>query len=198
MNGRSLDGFLSAIQPEIPTALLSGSGMERVSRCASKLPLAAAIYSFGFELRLDEAEPAADLAVAVFPGSSVAAHFRRLGEKGMADCPQAAVLARILAELESPNSFLAGAVGCPMLEYDLIDGGPDRPPGLFLPAADRGGYCNPGVMTAAVAMAAGLEEDANERRAVERIFTALPPPPPADVCSMPASFPAAIRVVCAW
>ena len=174
MDGRSLGGLLSAVRSEIPTALLSGSGLEHLLSCAASFPFAAAIYPFGLELRLDNAEPAADFAIGILPGSSVVTHVRRLAEETGAKDPQAAALAWMLGELERRDSFLARFIGCPILEYDLIDSGPDHPPGLFLPAADEKGYCNPGLMTAAVTAAAGLEEDAGERRAIERIFAALP------------------------
>ena len=176
----TLGWFLDALRPEIPQSLLSGSGLERVLVCASRLPLAAAVFPFGLEIRLDEAEPAADFALAVVPGSSVSAHFRRLGSEAQGAHPQAVALGWLLGELERPDSFLSRVVGLPMLEYDLIESGPNRPPatpGLFLKAADDLGqkaFCNPGVMLAALACAAGMDEDAGERRTVERIFVLLP------------------------
>ncbi len=176
-NRSSLGWFLDTLRPEIPQALVAGSGLERVLRCASTLPLAAAIFPFGLEIRLGEAEPAADLAVAIVPGSSVSAHFRRRGSEAKGSDPQAAALAWLLAQLEEPGSCLSRIVDLPMLEYDLIESGPDRRPGLFLTAAgDPAGkaFRNPGDMLAALARSAGMEEDAGERRTVERIFSLLP------------------------
>ncbi len=144
----SLGWFLEALQPEIPQSLLSGSGLERVLTCASRLPLATAVFPFGLEIRQDEAEPAALGWL--------------LGELERADSFLSRVVDFPMLEYDLINS-------APNLPLDE--------PGLFLAAADDAGrmaFRNPGVMLAALASATGMDEDVGEHRLVERIFALLP------------------------
>ena len=86
----------------------------------------------------------------------------------------------LLGELERPDSSLSRAVGLPMLEYDLIDSGPNASlpttHGLFLTPTERSSeaaFHNPGAMLATLACVAGMVEDAAERRTIEWIFAFL-------------------------
>ena len=61
------------------------------------------------------------------------------------------------------------------LEYDVVGVEGSPAPGVFLRSAADGGYTDPGFLPAAVAAAAGWNEEAPERRGVARVLAALPP-----------------------
>ena len=166
----------------LPRSLLDGPGWETILSCADRMPFSTAYNSFGFEVRLDEPAPHGDLAVSVRPNTATAECFIEAG-KAPGAAPEAVALAGLLRECGRPESFLSRFVAGPILEYDLTDpaSDPSSPPGVYLlsshpedetlPSFHR----NPGVLVASLAAAVGREEDAAERRAVERVFEALPP-----------------------
>ncbi len=127
---------------------------------------------FGFECRLDQGEAAADLLLSVPPAERFADALIR---DGAAAGPQAASLARLLSELRQPRSPFAPVVDLVALEYD-VSGVEDAPaPGVFLRSTAECGYADPGLLTAAVALAAGWKEEPRERDTVARVLAALPP-----------------------
>ncbi len=122
---------------------------------------------FGFECSLDDPEASADLLVTLFPKTGLADALVRGGASG-----SPATLARFLSEWQQSDSPFAAAIDLMALEYDIagITGVPA--PGFFLYSAD--GHVDPGLLTAAVARAAGWDEEPSERSGAARILAALP------------------------
>ena len=127
---------------------------------------------FGFECRLDHGEASADLLLSVPPAGRFA---DALVRDGAAAGPRAAALARLLSELRPPRLPFAPVVDLAALEYD-VTGVEDAPaPGVFLHSTAQSGYADPRLLTAAIALAAGWNEQPCERNAVARVLAALPP-----------------------
>jgi len=165
-------GVLSLVRAVLPETLIDGNGWERLAARVCGLPSPAADAAFGFEVRLAEQEASADLLLTVARDSRIA---DALVRKGASGDPGAASLARVLSEVARPGSPLAPAVDLVALEYDIVGVAGSPAPGVFLRSAAAEGYLDPGLLTAATAMAAGWAEDASERNAVARIAAALPP-----------------------
>ena len=168
--------ILSGLRPALPAALLDGAGWERMLAHVADLPAAAA-RTFGFELRLAEAEPSADLALSVVPGTPAAELYLQAGEAAGRH-PVEGRLARCIGEMGHAGSPLARHAGGAFLGYDVATGGPGSLPGIYLAlrpeAAEHRGVAV-GAVAAALADIAGWPADARERRAVERASGALPP-----------------------
>ena len=167
--------ILSRLRGLIPLALLDDSAWDRLLDRTGDLPINAARF-FGFEFRLGDPVPAADLIVRVPPRSPLAEHYIRQGEAAEPSSA-AASLGRYLTELQVGRS---GRLFDLALEYDIaeVPHGHYPPPGVFLKlpsAAAAKGVVPPDTMTAALAAAVGWTGDAGERRVVERVFYALPP-----------------------
>ena len=166
---------LLGLRDLIPLALLDGPAWDRLLDRTGDLPINVARF-FGFEFRLGDPVPAADVIVRVPPRSPLAEHYIRQGEAAEPSSP-AAALARYLTELRVGRS---GNLFDLALEYDIaeVPQGHYPAPGVFLKlpsaAAAKGGG-QPDTMTAALAAAVGWTGDAGERQAVERVFYALPP-----------------------
>ena len=160
------------VRSVLPAALVDEHGWKRLAARAGHLPPSAADALFGFECRLDRREASADLVLTVPPDARFAAALVRVGaESG----PRAAALARLLAALRQPGSSFARAVDLVMLEYDVAGVEHAPAPGLFLRSRAESGYADPRVPTAAIALAAGWNEDPRERNEVARVLAALPP-----------------------
>ena len=167
----SFADILGLVRCVLPEALVDDRGWKRLAARAGRLPSSAAGAMFGFECRLDDPEASADLLLSVPRDAPFAGALVRDGRRGG---PKAVALARFLSELQRPGSPLGAAIGLVALEYDVA-GLKDFPaPGVFLCSAAKSGYADPGLLTAALALAAGRNEDKSERRGIERILAALP------------------------
>ena len=167
-----------------PPSLLGDAGWERLRGRARGLPRAVLDVHFGFEFRLGEPNPAADLAVVVLPVSELAQHYVREGRRAEPGSPAAALGAALQGQIANPDSYFAQSVAGTVLEYDLAEavGPPAAPPGIFLtptrgaPAA-RTGFHEHGDaagLLAALADAAGWSGHDEDLPMVERILAALP------------------------
>ena len=159
----------------IPLALLNGPAWDRLLDRTGDLPINAARF-FGFEFRLGDPIPAADFIVQIPPKSPLAEHYIRQG-KAAEPSSAAASFSRYLTELQVGDSGDSVDLA---LEYDIaeVSHGQHPAPGVFLkllPGAEAGDVVRLGTGTAGLAAAVGWTGDAGERRAVERVFNALPP-----------------------
>lgn len=176
----SVGEMLEQFRNRIPSVLVDGPGWDRLLARARTLPVSLATSGFGFELRLHEREPRADLGLPVYGGSSSAAHFEEWCRSRPEDSSATALL-RLQRELGRHKSALRRIAGTKlMLEYDVDPAGagafPD--PGIFLAPAGDGGIREPGdlgAMADAVAVANGRQPNIAERRQAERLFLAMPP-----------------------
>lgn len=156
----------------LPEALVDGHGWARLAARAGRLPATAADAMFGFECRLDRREAQADLLLSVLPQAGFADAL--IGED-IAAVPRASSLARLLSALRQPRSAVATAVDLVALEYDVADTADAQAPGVFLRSTAESGYADSGLLTAAIALAAGWNEDPCVRDGVARVLAALPP-----------------------
>ena len=119
MNEGSFGGFLAGLRSLFPSALVDGSGWERLLALAHRLPVHMADHRFGFEFDLCDPDPAADFCVVPSPGSPLAEFYVRQGEPAPPESAEAA-LGRFLAEqADDPQAPLAVGGGGVILEYDL-------------------------------------------------------------------------------
>ncbi len=175
----SVGELLEQFKGRIPAALIDGAGWNRLVERANSLPISLATSGFGFEFRLHEAEPSADLGVALFQGSPSAMHFKQWAQSQPEDSYAAAVV-DLLREMERDRISLHGIAHAKLLlEYD-IDPEPFPDPGIFLyPSADLPGEVQTtedlSDITDAVVGACGWAPDTDERRHAERLFEAKPP-----------------------
>ena len=164
----------------VPPALLDGPGWDRVLACVAELPDAGPPAThLGYEFRLGEDTPAADLSLAVSPGTPLGRHFIRRGEAAHPGS-EAAALARHLVSLEQADSPLRRCIAGTMLEYDLAEtaAGPLPEPGVFLRIRVSAEYLSHDRRhspLAALADAVGWPDDGELRRSVARALAALPP-----------------------
>ena len=167
----SFADIVGLVRRVLPEGLVDDRGWERLAARAERLPSSAAGAMFGFEFRLDDPEASADLLLSVPRNTPFAGALVRDAAAGG---PKAVALARFLSEWQRPGSALGATVGLVALEYDIA-GRKDFPaPGVFLCSAAESGYAAPGLLTAALALAADRNEDKSERRGIERILAALP------------------------
>ena len=129
-----LEGCRSLFPPE----LLDSGGWQRLLDRARRLPRSVLDAHFGFEFRLGEPSPDADLFVVVSPGSDLSRHYMREGARAEPGAPPAAkaaaaaLAAGLREQAEDPDSYLARSVHSVVLEYDLAGLAPGRlppPPG---------------------------------------------------------------------
>ena len=176
---------LAGCRSLFPPALVGASGWERLLERARRLPRCVADYHFGFEFRLGESNPAADLFVVVVPASGLARHYLREGARAEPGSPAAALAAGLREQTENPDSYLARGVLGMVLEYDLAEVEPGRPPpapGIFFtPRNSAPGaraefleHGDPAGLLAALAVTAGWSSYEDEIPSVERILAALP------------------------
>lgn len=196
----SVGELLEQFKSRVPAVLIDGRGWDRLVERADGLPISLATSGFGFELRLHEAEPRADLGLALFHGSRSAAHFEAWSRSRPEDASAAAV-ARLLQDMGRKEAALYGAKL--LLEYDVdpAHSGPFPDPGVFLyPTADAvpgpGSAWTPDelcIVADRVAAACGRGPDRAERRHAERLFE-TPRPPGAQVAGLGA-FPDRARAL---
>ena len=176
---------LAGCRSLFPPALLGASGWERLLERARRLPRCVADQHFGFEFRLGASSPAADLFVVVVPASELARHYVREGTRAEPGSPAAALAAGLREQTANPDSYLARGVAGMVLEYDLAEVEPGRPPpapGIFLtPRYDAPGsraefheHGDPADMLAALAVTAGWSSYEDDIPRVERILASLP------------------------
>ncbi len=180
----SVGELLVQFKSRIPPALIDGAGWDRLIERSSGLPISLATPGFGFELRLHEAEPRADLGLALFHGSRSVAHFEEWSRSRSEDVSAKAVVG-LLKEMGRKGAALHRIADMKlMLEYDIDPAhpGPFPDPGLFLYPAD-GLLTDPGsahesealgVMVDAVSAACGWAPDSAERRHAQKLFLAIP------------------------
>ena len=139
--GRLANSFgeiLRLLKPQIPAALLDGSGWDRIVTRADSLSPLFMDAPFGFELRLDNQRPEGDLLVCV-PSSPTAS--KQLAEQE----PQAYsrnssghLLKTLLSDREDPSHDEADRYFSIILEYDVIGTILEKyhSPGVFLSVID--------------------------------------------------------------
>ena len=180
-----LEGCRSLFPPE----LLDSGGWQRLLDQARRLPRSVLDAHFGFEFRLGEPSPDADLFVVVPLGSDLSRHYMREGARAEPGAPPAMRAAALAAgfreQAGDPDSYLARSVSGVVLEYDLAGlapGRPSPPPGVFLSpqglvSGPRGVFVehrDPAGLLAALAVIVGWNGHEEMQGAVERIFAALP------------------------
>ena len=168
----SLADILLLVRTLLPDALIDDRGWDRLLARTERLPPSAADAMFGFECRLDHAEASADLLLSVRPDTPFGGwlfHSAALGG------PKTASLARLLCEMRRQGSPMGAAIDLVALEYDMTDADELTVPGVFLRSAAESGHADAGVLTGAIALAAGWSEKMTERNGVTRILAALPP-----------------------
>ena len=144
--------LLSGLRPLFPPALLSGSGFERVLSIADGLPAIAAGH-MGFEVRLDDPAPAADVCAALYPRGPFADWLASTGADAPAGTSRAA-LACLAERYTRGTAAWARISRLVIFEYDALDSPPaDRLPGVFL-ILDTPVAITPRVARGAVAAAA--------------------------------------------
>ena len=156
----------------LPAALVDDRGWMRLVARVGNLPPSAADAMFGFECRLDHREASADLLLSVPPDAAFADSLIRTGA---ADGRRTASLSRLLSALKEKGSPFAPVVDLLALEFDVAGVEHAPAPGVFLRSTAESGYADPWLLTAAISVAAGWNEDPCERNAVGRVLAALPP-----------------------
>lgn len=137
--------LLAAFHPILPRALVDGNGWGNIINCAGKFPASVALATFGFEFRLENPEPVADLFLSGPIESDVAGYMRKL-KTGNRSIEQSILLAPesgAAAELAIDQPHIPGGY---ILEFDLIeDPSALRQPGIFLilPRNSPDGYRDP-------------------------------------------------------
>ena len=176
----SLAALLVGLRPLCPPALLSGAGWDRLLAGCRALPAVVAGY-MGFEFRLGQAGPAADLCAALYPGGPLAGHLAARGHAAPRGSPEA-LLGSFAAAFTAREAPWARRTRLALLEYDLARAAPSAPglPGVFLtfqepapsraegPAADLADIVVDGLPAAV-----GLPPFRAARRGVDRVFGAL-------------------------
>lgn len=179
----SLGELLEQIKGLFSPLLIRGGEWERLVDCAGTLPPTLAAFPLWLGFPLDELRAGAELCVSLVGGTQSAAFFEN---KGRAADPSTAGIAFLLGQTRPEDSPLRRVVGDRvLLEYDVDPGQRHKPqdPGIFLYpirptlAGDRAGerlqYL--GVALDAMTAAVGWEQDAAERRQVERAYLAMKP-----------------------
>ncbi len=178
----SLGELLDRLRNLIPSALIGEREWDELIGRARELPSTLAAFPFGFELRLNERRPRADLGVSVVGGTTLAEFFQQkaLSEGGDSS---ASGIAELLSETDSEESALREVVGRKMmLEFDIGLPPGDSPPnpGIFLRPSERPivgdgaeqRIRDMNVVLDSLVSAAGWMPDAAERQQVERLHRA--------------------------
>ena len=165
----------------MPSALLDRAGWDRITRRVGHLPALAVARRAGFEMRLSDPAPAADVVVALGTGGELFSHYRDRGRTA-ATGPTAS-LGRFLGEVSRrPDDWrwLRGV----MLEYDVakIPSGARRAPGVFLglrpgigSETRLGGRPVAEVLAECLAGVAGWDRDPDECRVLANAVASIPP-----------------------
>ena len=187
----SFADVLRGLRPLMPASLLDGEGWTRLLERTAELPASSSAF-FGFEFRLGDPDPSADLCVPVASDVAAAAtlevpvarHFIRQARSGARLPPSRAALARCIAGFGRADSALARWAQSVLLEYDVaaVSAGSRSRPGIFFALRRKPGPSGHDVQDAArrdiagtLANACGWTADSTEQREVERVFDALPP-----------------------
>ena len=187
---RSFADVLRGLRPLFSTSLLDGKGWTGLLERAAELPAAAAVF-FGFEFRLGDADPAADLCVPVAsdvaePATrelAVARRFIADARRGALPRISRAALAQCISGFGRPDSALARWAQGVLLEYDVIGAraGGGGTPGIYFAVRREPGPSGSNVQESArrnivrtLSDACGWPADPAEQREVERVFDVLP------------------------
>lgn len=179
----SFGAALAGMRSLFPDALFGGVHWRRLLDRAASLPAGTMEHSFGFEIRLNSPEPAADLCVVASPGSELAAWVAGGQATDVAAngslAPEAA-LAACLREIAAPGTFANRAVrhALTMLEYDVVDVPARRspPPGVFWSLNPGIGAGDSAAVSSMLALAAGsTAPDARAAKHVRAIYNAVEP-----------------------
>ena len=186
----SFADVLRGLRPLIPSSLLDGEGWLRLLERVEELPAVAAAL-FGFEFRLGDPDPSADVCVPltsdVAAASSleypVARRFIREARSGAPLQPSRVALVGCISGFGRADSVLASWAKGVLLEYDVAapPAGSRRTPGIFFALRKKRGASGRDVQNTArrhiagtLANACGWIPDLAEQREVERAFDALP------------------------
>ncbi len=186
----SFADILRELRPLFPAPLLGGEGWARLLERAADLPAAAAAF-FGFEFRLGDADPAADVCVPVASDigaaaaleAPVARRFIREARGGAGLQPSRAALARCIGGFGRADSALARWAEGALLEYDVAapGAGGRGTPGIYFRLRRSPGPSGHDVQASArrdiartLAAASGWRADPAEQHEVERAVDALP------------------------
>ena len=192
----------------IPRSLLDGPWWDRLLARVGHLPGWTAASGAGFEFRLSDPVPAADFLVAIMPGEPLVRHYAesaRDAPPGSARAALGRVMDRLVQpEAEAPDTRPDWLIRV-MLEYDIRKTDPtgSSDPGVFFklrspsrPGEQGSGPLTPGALARAMSAAVGRNDHAEERRAVERVFAALPARATVgEMGAMPDREPRAIRLI---
>ena len=194
----SLADLLRPLRKIFAPALLADDGWNRLISCAETLPFSVSENTFGFEFRLAEPQPNADLCVMANPRSNFAKH-----------CITAGIHAGFFRAQTDSETFFHREVANAILEYDISETLNDAhinmsQPGIFLvPKIPVGEsyprHTDPTALTAALIEVAGWHDDADELRMMKRIFDLLAKIKSSAHISqagvLPSRTPRALRVV---
>lgn len=186
----SFADVLRELQPLFPASLLAGAGWTRLLERVTELPAAAAAY-FGFEFRLGDPDPSADVCVPVAWNiaataareTPVARRFIREAHRRACPRPSRTALARCIGGFGRADSALARWAEGALLEYDVgARGGVGRStPGIYFRLRRGPGPSGHDVKDSArrhvartLANASGWTADFAEQREVERAVDAVP------------------------
>ena len=186
----SFADVLRGLRPLFPSALIDGEGWLRLLERVAELPAAATAF-FGFEFRLGDPDPSADVCVPLTSDVAAAAsleypvarRFVREARSGAPLQPSRAALARCISEFGRADSVLASWAQGVLLEYDVaaLPAGSRRTPGIFFALRKERGASGRDVQNTArrdiartLANACGWSADPAAQREVERAFDALP------------------------
>ena len=186
----SFADVLRGLRMLFPASLLDGEGWTRLLERVEELPAAAAAF-FGFEFRLGDPDPSADVCVPLTSDVAMAAslefpvarRFIREARSGAPLPPSRAALARCISEFGRADSVLASWAEGVLLEYDVaaLPAGSRRTPGIFFALRKERGGSGRDVQDTArrdiartLANACGWSADPVEQCQVERAFDALP------------------------
>ena len=186
----SFADVLRELRPLIPSSLLDGEGWLRLLERVAELPAAAAAF-FGFEFRLGDPDPSADVCVPLTSDVSAAAslenpvarRFIREARSGAPFQSSRTALARCISGFGRADSVLASWAQSVLLEYDVaaLPAGSRGTPGIFFALRKERGASGRHVQDTArreiartLANACGWSADPAEQCEVERAFDALP------------------------
>ena len=176
----SFADVLRELRPLFPPSLLDGEGWTRLLERVAELPAAAA-QLFGFEFRLGDVNPSADVCVPV--SSDIADRFLREARGGRSLPPSQAALAHCVSDFGRADSALARWAASALLEYDIaaLSSGSRYTPGIYFILRNEPGSpghdvqdCAHRDIAPALANACGWTPDLAEERELERVINALP------------------------
>ena len=139
--GRLANSFgeiLRLLKPQIPAALLDGTGWDRIVTTADSLSPLFMDAPFGFELRLDNQRPEGDLLVCVPSSPTASKQLAEQEPQAYSRNPSSHLLKTLLANRVGPSREEADGYFAIILEYDVIGTTPGKyhNPGVFLSVID--------------------------------------------------------------